>query len=245
MGWGPEGHNLVARLADAFLTAAAREQVAEILGPGVTLASVSSWPDQIRLSRPETGSWHYIDIPISLPHLDLKRDCPQGDCVIVKIEDFAKVLGNPAAKLEQRREALMFIVHLVGDMHQPLHCSDNHDRGGNEVQTNFFGQSMNLHSVWDSALLARMGEEDTLFAAFSNDLTPERQKKWARGTVEEWAEQAHQAAQKIVYGKLPEVASGSPEPIGEAYERTADALIRQQIEKAGVRLAALLNATLR
>jgi hypothetical protein len=244
-GWGPEGHDLVARLAEAHLTAVARAKVAEILGPGVTMASISSWPDQIRRARPATATWHYTDIPIDRPHVDMQRDCAKGDCVIAKIEDFEKVLADPAAKPEQRREALMFIVHFVGDMHQPLHSSDNKDKGGNNVRTDFFGKPMNLHSVWDGGLLARMGDEDKLFAEFSRDLTPKRQKKWGKGTVQQWAEEAHKASQKTVYGKLPKVAAGAPEPIGDAYEHAADPLIRQQIEKAGARLAAVLNATLK
>src|SRR5438270_13254518 len=159
-GWGPEGHNLVARLAEPRLTAAARARVAEILGPGAPLASVSSWPDQIRRARPETGPWHYVDIPIDQPHLDLARDCANHDCVIAKIEEFEKALSDPATAPEMRREALMFIVHFIGDMHQPLHCATNHDKGGNDVMTDFFGKPMNLHSVWDSGLLGRMGGED-------------------------------------------------------------------------------------
>jgi hypothetical protein len=242
--WGPEGHALVARLAEAQLTSAARARVAEILGPNTTLASISSWPDQVRRARPETAPWHYIDIPINLPHLDMARDCPKGDCVIAKIEDFEKVLGDPAANPEQRREALMFVVHFVGDMHQPLHCSDNKDKGGNNVETEFFGRPMNLHSVWDGGLLGRMGQEDKLFADFSRDLTPKLEKKWAKGTVEDWAEESHQAAQKTVYGKLPKVAEGTPEPIADAYEQAADPLIKKQIEKAGIRLAHVLNTML-
>jgi hypothetical protein len=242
--WGPEGHNLVARLAAAHLTAAARAKVSEILGPGVTLASISTWPDQIRRARPETATWHYTDIPIDRPNLDMARDCPKGDCAIAKIEDFRKVLADSAAQPQQRREALMFVVHFVGDMHQPLHSSDNKDKGGNNVPTDFFGKPLNLHSVWDSGLLARMGDEEKLFAAFARDLTPKRQKKWAKGTVQQWADETHNLSRKIVYGKLPKVAAGAPEPIGEAYERAADPLIRQQIEKAGARLAAMLNAAL-
>lgn len=244
LAWGPEGHSLVARLAEAHLTPAARAQVAPILGPGVTMASIATWADQIRRSRPETSKWHYTDIPIDRPHFDFARDCRDGDCVIARIEDFRKVLGDPGAKPEQRREALMFLVHFVGDMHQPLHSSNNHDQGGNDVPTDFFGRPSNLHSVWDSGLLARMGNENQLFAQFSRDLTPKRQKKWSKGTVEEWANEAHTASQKIVYGKLPKVAPGALEPIGDVYERAADPLIRQQIEKAGARLAGILNATL-
>src|SRR5436305_12076598 len=156
-GWGPEGHNLVARLAEPRLTPAARARVAEILGPGVSMVSVSSWADQIRRSRPETGPWHYVDIPIDRPHLDLARDCPNNDCIIGKIEEFAKALKDPDMTPENQREALMFIIHFVGDMHQPLHCATNQDKGGNEVMTEFFGIPMNLHSAWDSGLLGRMG----------------------------------------------------------------------------------------
>jgi S1/P1 Nuclease len=244
LAWGPEGHALVARLAEAQLTAAAQARVAEILGPDTTLASISSWPDQVRRSRPETAPWHYIDVPIDRPHVDMARDCPKGDCVIAKIEDFEKALADPATNPEQRREALMFIVHFVGDMHQPLHCSDNKDKGGNNVTTEFFGRPMNLHSVWDGGLLRRMGGEDKLFAEFSRDMTPRREKKWAKGTVQDWAEESHKAARKTVYGRLPPVAAGAPEPISDAYEHAADPLIRKQIEKAGIRLAHVLNTLL-
>jgi hypothetical protein len=130
-------------------------------------------------------------------------------------------------------------------MHQPLHCSDNQDKGGNDVKLDFFGRDYNLHSVWDSGLLGRIGKEDELFTRFSADLTDKRATKWGKGTVEEWAEQSHKAAQKVVYGKLPKAPAGGPVKVDAAYERLADPLIKAQIEKAGARLAALLNATLR
>src|ERR1700722_17811224 len=130
-GWGVEGHALIARIAEAQLTPAVHAKVVQILGPNVSMASVASWPDEIRRSRTETGPWHYIDIPIGQLHLDMARDCPKGDCVIKKIEDFEAVLRDPSTPAEQRREALMFVIHFVGDLHQPLHDSDNHDKGGN------------------------------------------------------------------------------------------------------------------
>lgn len=240
-GWGPEGHDLVARLAAAHLTPAAAARVAEILGPDTTMASISSWADQIRRERAATGPWHYIDILIEHKHLEMARDCPKGDCVIAKIADFRKVVVDPAATPVERREALMFLVHFVGDMHQPLHCADNHDKGGNDVKLDFFGKPSNLHSVWDSGLLGRIGQEDPLFARYSADLTEKKAKKLGKGTVEEWAEQSHKAAVKVVYRKLPKPATAvTPE-----YERLAAPVIDKQIEKAGARLAAVLNATLK
>ncbi|MEO8371857.1 MAG: S1/P1 nuclease [Candidatus Solibacter sp.] len=237
--WGPEGHNLVARLAAAHLTPAAAARVAEILGPGATMASISSWADQIRRERAPTGPWHYIDILIEHKHLDMSRDCPKGDCIITKIADFRKVVVDSAATPVQRREALMFLVHFLGDMHQPLHCSDNHDKGGNDIKLDVFGRASNLHSAWDSGMLGRIGQEEALFARYSADLTPKKAKKWAKGSVEKWAEQSHAAGVKVVYGKLPK-----PPAITAEYEKLAASVIETQIEKAGARLAAVLNATL-
>ncbi|MGO9262772.1 MAG: S1/P1 nuclease [Bryobacteraceae bacterium] len=242
--WGPEGHDLVARIAEAQLNAAVHARVVEILGPGATMASVSSWPDQIRHARPETAPWHYIDIPITEPHFDMARDCPKGDCVIAKIADFRKALADPSTPASARREALMFLIHFVGDMHQPLHCSDNHDKGGNDLHVQFNGQPSNLHSVWDSGLLDRMGSEEELFPALSQE-SARREKKFAKGTVEDWAEQSHKAAVKMVYGKLPKAAPGQPVVLDAAYEQAADPLIRLQIERAGARLARVLSEALK
>ncbi len=242
-GWGPEGHRLVARIAEAQLTAAARARVTAILGADQSMVSVSSWPDEIRRARPQTGPWHYVDIPIDQAHLDMARDCPKGDCVLAKITEFRKTIADPAVTPEARREALMFLVHFVGDMHQPLHCSDNKDRGGNSVTVRFNDKQTNLHSLWDSALLGHMGTEEQLYP----QLLPEaerRQKKWSKGTVEEWAEQAHKAAQKTVYGRLPKAGAGTPVAIDAAYEKKADPVLKEQIEKAGDRLARVLNDSL-
>ena len=241
LAWGPEGHALVARIADAQLTTAARAQVAAILGPGVTMASVSSWPDQIRHDRPQTGPWHYVDIPIDKPGLDMERDCPKGNCVIAVIANMREKLRDAATPAAERREALMFVIHFVGDMHQPLHSSDNHDKGGNEVHIVFHGQPGNLHGLWDSGLLGRMGKEDDLFPGLSA-ASAGRRRKFAKGTVSDWAEQAHKLAQLTTYGKLPH---GSPVEITADYERRADAVIELQIERAGARLAAVLNQDLR
>jgi hypothetical protein len=241
-GWGPEGHSLVARIADAQLTAAARARVAEILGPGVTMASISSWADQVRRQRSNTGPWHYVDVPIDKPHLDMARDCAKDDCVVAQIAIERKLLVDPAATPVQRKEALMFLIHFVGDMHQPLHCSDNKDKGGNDVKVVFFDRPGNLHSTWDGGILGRMAKEDDLFPVLLKD-AEKRQKKYAKGTVADWAEEAHKAAQKVVYSKLPPVAKGTPEPLGEAYEKTGEPLVKLQIEKAGDRLARILNDT--
>ena len=241
--WGPEGHRLVARLAAAHLTPQATARVAEVLGEGDTMPSIASWADQVRREREVTGPWHYVDIPISVPHLDMARDCPKGDCVIAKIEEFKRIVVDPAATAVQRREALRFLIHFVGDMHQPLHCSDNKDKGGNDVKLDFFGQPSNLHSVWDSGLLGRIGQEDALFAKLSEDLTDKRARKWGKGNVASWADQSHKIARTVVYPKLPKAPPGGQITVDAAYENLADPVIQRQIEIAGARLAMVLNTT--
>ena len=241
--WGPEGHALVARIALAELTPDSRAQVEAILGPGQTMVSVASWADEIRRSRPDTGPWHYVDIPIDKPHLDMARDCKDGACVVAAIARERAILADRTTPPEKRKEALMFLIHFIGDLHQPLHCSDNHDKGGNDVRVVLYDRPGNLHSAWDSGLLSHMGKEDQLYPVWLKD-AEKHDKKWSKGTVEQWAEESHKLAQKIVYGKLPAGTSGTPRTLTAAYEKKADPVIRLQIEKAGDRLAKFLNDTL-
>jgi hypothetical protein len=243
--WGPEGHDLIARIAEAQLKPDVHEKVVAILGPGVSMASVASWADSVRRNRPESAPWHYIDIPIDQPHRDMARDCAKGDCVIQKIEDFEATLRDPNAPALQRREALMFVIHFIGDMHQPLHSSDDKDKGGNDKRVVFNGRPMNLHSLWDGGLLGQIGSEDDLFPVWSAD-SAKHARKWSKGTVEDWAEQSHKDAVKVVYGLLPKNADKTqPMEIDAAYIKKADPLIRSQIEKAGARLARALNENLK
>src|SRR5262249_4344901 len=151
---------------------------------------------------------------------------------------------DPAATSEKRREALQFLIHFIGDMHQPLHSSDHGDRGGNTVQVQFHGRKTNLHSLWDSGILGALGPEDQLFPDLSRE-SARRRKKWAKGTVTQWAEEAHKVGRKTVYGKLPKSADGALLTIDARYEAVGAPVIRQQIERAGARLAAVLNADLR
>jgi len=235
---------LIARIAEAQLTPAVHAKVVEILGPNVSMASVASWADEVRRSRAETGPWHYIDIPIDKPHLDMARDCPKEGCMIKKIEDFEAVLRDPNTPPVQRREALMFLIHFVGDMHQPLHDSDNKDKGGNDVQVVYKGRNMNLHSLWDSGLLGNIGKEEDLFPVYLED-AERHAKKWRKGSVEDWSEQGHKLAVKVTYGMLPKTEKGTPATITPDYEAKADPVIREQIEKAGDRLARVLNEALK
>lgn len=239
--WGPEGHRLVARMAQDRLTPAAAARVQATLLPGETIASMASWADVVRPMRKETEPWHFVNIEISSSGLDMKRDCPPAGCIIRAIEESRERWRDPGLSPTERREALLFLVHFVGDLHEPLHCSDNHDRGGNDVMVEFEGARMNLHQVWDRGVLNRLPPEDQLYATLESAITPADQAEWSKGTVEMWAGDSFDAARQVVYGALPKTPQGEILHLNESYERLAKPVIERQLEKAAVRLAAILN----
>lgn len=242
LAWGPQGHRVVAVIAQANLTPAARAKVDALLGPLNSMAAVSSWADDTRVDFPETGPWHYIDIPLDARSIDMARDCPQGNCVIGKIEEYERVLKDSHSSEANRRLALRFLIHFVGDLHQPLHCEDNNDKGGNMVQVTFFGQPSNLHSVWDSGILGKMQPYGNKLADLLNSrIAPVEKAQWTKGTLADWALEGKKLARDVAYKNLP---SGSPAELGQAYVDAATPVVETQLEKAGIRLAAILNRLL-
>jgi hypothetical protein len=233
--WGTTGHQIIAELAQRRLSAAARAQVTTLLH-GATLASVASWADDVRSSRPETARWHFVDIPREASRYDAARDCApeaQGDCVIAAIERFRQVLADRRRPESERAEALKFLVHFVGDLHQPLHSIDDHDRGGNGVPVTLFGQPTNLHAVWDSGLIAHtgLGVAEYVARLEASDVD-------ASGTPISWAEEAHRAAVDHAY-VIP-----ADRRLDEPYYDANRPVVDLQLARGGARLARLLNETL-
>ncbi len=251
VAWNGEAHQLVAWVAEARLTVEAKAGVKELLGDAeLSDAEVVSWADQVRRERRETAPWHYINIPVASDGYDAKRDSKDGNTVIGAVEKFAKVLANKQAPKEDRVEALKFLVHFVGDLHQPLHCVDrNGDKGGNRRLV-FFGErkkAVSLHSVWDTLILPRskgkqsVAEYGTLLNA---RITVKQLKSWPKGTPAEWAVESWKLAKECVYtADVP--VDGDPPKLTEEYLAKAQPVVDEQIQKAGVRLAAVLNAALR
>ncbi|HEY6273763.1 MAG TPA: S1/P1 nuclease [Terriglobales bacterium] len=241
-GWGHEGHQVVALIAGHNMTPAALERAKAILG-GASLEDVASWADDYRHDHPETGPWHYIDIPLADSKIDMARECPDGQCVIGQTEHFLTVLKDPAADPATKAKALKFVIHFVGDLHQPLHDEDNGDKGGNERHVIFDGRPDNLHWVWDTGLLEDIGRNpEELAAELEAKITPQDRAEWMKGSMEDWVLEGHRLAQRVAYGDL---GSENPASITPAYERQADPVIETQLEKAGVRLAYLLNDALK
>jgi S1/P1 Nuclease len=252
LAWGAEGHAVVADIAEAHLTDAARLQVRALLDfEGKTnLDQISSWADIVRLQRRDTGPWHYVDIPLVADSYDPARDCPGGQCVVAKITDFTAVLASSKTVSTERVEALKWIVHFVGDVHQPLHAEDDGDKGGNAVPVLGFGKRANLHSIWDTALIEADDRDETdLAKKLDARITPQLIKQWSGSTPAAWAVESHRIAQTVGYGILETrpVAGTRPEPevIDGAYRAAATQAIEMRLEQAGVRLADLLNQALR
>jgi nuclease S1 len=242
LGWGRLGHRVAGAVAEARLSPAARAAVRELLEPGESLADASTWADEHRRDVPDSGPWHYVNVPITETRYDARFCDPRG-CVVSKIAEYRRVLADPSAPKEDRRLALRLVAHFVQDLHQPLHVGDRGDRGGNDLQLQFFGQGSNLHRIWDSGLLERDGEDEPAMVRSLSVLARQHEADWDRGTVEDWATESLSAA-KVAYlvpnggGPLRKGAS-----LGRSYQSANISTARKRVAQSGVRVASLLNAS--
>jgi nuclease S1 len=236
--WWDLGHRVVARLAELRLTPHTRDAVRDILG-GQDLAQASVWADNIRQYRHDADRLHYVNIPLPDSVYLPERHCRGGLCIIAAIEHDREVLANPAAAPEDRAEALRFLIHFMGDLHQPLHVADNSDRGGNRRIVYLLGDSTNLHAVWDGAMIERVGvSESEYFDELRRQMDSLDLPALERGTVADWAMEGHRIAVEHAY-RLPRGGR-----IGQAYVQANRPIIDHALIAAGVRLAKVLNDAL-
>lgn len=242
--WGTRGHRIATRVAEARLTPAARAAVRELLHQGDTLVGESDWADYGgHDAAPGSAPWHYVNVPISAPRYDPKF-CRGGACVVEKIAHFRKVLADRRAPKADRSRALLFLVHFVEDVHQPLHVGDDGDRGGNLTQVQFRGEGVNLHRLWDSTMLDDFSRDERKWVASIEPLlTAENVAAWSTGGVESWADESLQDAKKAYHfpaGSARPVESGAR--LDRDYAEFALPIIRLRLAQAGVRVANELNA---
>ena len=267
MAWGYEGHEAIAAIAHSLLNPGVRAQVDAILATDTDtltkpdMISRATWADAWRAAgHKETADWHFVDDELN--HPDLATACfgypgpaspasagPAQDCVVDKIEEFEAELANPKTDAPERLLALKYLLHFVGDVHQPLHASDNRDRGGNCVTLNLGGsRTVNLHSWWDTTVVQALGTDPiTLAATLGEQITPAQKAAWQRGTPKDWATESYGVATSVAYTLGSPAGCGSdPTPIAlpSDYEAKAKAAAALQIERAGVRLALLLDRAL-
>ena len=163
----------------------------------------SNWADEIRDQRRDTGAWHYVDIPLTAQGYDPRRDCPDGDCVVAQIDKDLRILKDRSAGDDARREALRFLIHFTGDIHQPLHAEDDDDKGGNQVRAEIGRERTNLHRVWDLDVVEALGNDPGAIAdGIARDLTPALRQDWSSGTPARWANESHAIAREHVYPPL-------------------------------------------
>jgi nuclease S1 len=244
--WGQEGHSIIAEIADLNLSASAKAHVTALLGQNASLASIASWADDIRDERPETYNWHFVDIPLAADHYDPQRDCldsSKGDCAIKAIERNRKTLLDPAASVQDKKEALMYLVHFIGDIHQPLHAVGDY-KGANDYPVKFFvdpqkktKEETNLHAVWDSNLIrTTVWDWGAYVRRLQESWLPGKDvKQLTAGTTVEWTEEAHKAARDVAF-KAPMNAD-----LGQDYLALAQPTVDRQLAVAGLRLARVLN----
>ena len=258
--WGTQGHRIVGLIAADRLAPIARDNVRWLLD-GQSLADVASWADTITSEQQQTSLWHYVNIGPDARGYDRDRDCPRQpgvaagsradqwrDCVVDRIGYWEERLADRKLDRPDRATALKFLVHFIGDLHQPFHAIGV-ARGGNDVQVRLFGESncapanaakpspCNLHSVWDSRLIARRDLDDREYVAVLRKLIVD--KRWGSaspGTPAQWAEQSFRLAREALVEPNTDINDG--------YYRRHITIVDERLALAGVRLAAVLNRVL-
>jgi hypothetical protein len=236
--WFDVGHRMVARIAEARLTPHTAEAVRDILD-GQSLADASVWADNIKQYRHDADALHYVNIPLTATAYDSTRDCAHGKCIIAAIASDRGVLANPSASVLDRADALRFLVHFMGDLHQPLHVADNNDRGGNRRTVFLDGDSTSLHEAWDGKMLEHYRlTEGVYLGELRREMDTIDLAALERGTVVDWAMEGHRIAVEHAY-RLPRGGQ-----LDERYLEANRPIIDHAIIAAGVRLAKVLNEAL-
>ncbi len=252
--WGKTGHRVVAAIADTELSGLARANIEQILGPGESLDEAATWPDDMRANpspfwQKAASPWHYVTVNgITYDHAP-----PEGDA-LQALDRFSKTLKDPNASRADKQLALRFIVHLVGDLHQPFHAGKCCDKGANDVKVTWFGKPTNLHAVWDSAIV---DEEQLSFTELAAKLERHISNRdvidWWDVNPRDWVSESAE-----VRDSLYPTAADMPKPAKAAkvkkskgpvvpdlsfsYIYRSTPLMERRLSQGGVRLAAYLNA---
>lgn len=235
--WGPIGHRIVGKIAENHLDHKAKKALDKIMGPE-TLAIVSNWPDFIRSDQAwaVANTWHFVTIPEGQTYETIEKD-PHGD-VVEAIARFQKILKDKKSSMEEKQQAVKFITHFVGDIHQPLHVGKETDRGGNSVKVKWFNADTNLHHVWDEGLINYQQLSYTEYAAMIDHAKKEEKEDWQNDDIAVWIKESMDA-RPMVYD------IGTEAKLGYDYNFKNIKLLNERLLKAGIRLAKILNDSLK
>lgn len=270
-GWWETGHRTVARIAAAHLAPKTRTRVAQILGVHDTpdavanaMAAASTWADETK-EQTRTGEWHYINLALQDSAKDISKRCQEGNCVTARIEIFARQLARREPTGISDRNALRYLIHFVGDVHQPLHTISDADLGGNCEQIHPVHDARTLHALWDGGIIASLHQNDVHLAdnleGYIDRLSSGERKSWSKGDAGKWTWESHKLAQQDIYQRLhvpveppvfPKSCKVAPGEItnfrpytDSLYINDMKPVVRDQLAKAGLRLARLLNQALK
>jgi nuclease S1 len=244
LAWDVEGHRIIARVAELRMSKETNAVISELLdGAKLSDQKIAAWPDQIRSERPETKPWHYVNVPKEEKTYDPKRDCPDGACVTEKILPLLVIAKDASRPRRERAEAVMLASHLVADLHQPLHVGYRSDRGGNtiEVQIGTSTISDSFHAIWDTDVVDAARGKRTI-EAFSADLSRSGKETGPvdAAKIASWATESHLRVADL-YKDLPK--SEGVLALPRSYPASQRARTEEQLKKAGLRLALLLEST--
>jgi len=248
LAWGKTGHRVVAAIADTELSGLARAHVREILGGAESLDEAATWPDDMRSDpspfwQKTATPWHFVTLNGTV----YDHAPPEGDA-LTALDHFRFVLRDPKASLADKQLALRFIVHLVGDLHQPLHVGKCCDKGGNDVKVTWFGKPTNLHAIWDSQLVDEEQLSFTELAAkLERHISNQDVLDWWDINPRDWISESGKIRDTL-YPSLPmsqdgknEGKGGSAPELSYSYVYKFTPLMERRLSQAGVRLAAYLN----
>lgn len=261
--WWEYGHESVARIAMDSVRPDTRAAISRLLAKGrlldtpdcsaATVELASYWPDCIKTLGDRfnyASAWHYQNVDICQP-FELKNACKDGHCVSAQVERNARLLADRGVPERERLMALAFLVHFMGDLHQPMHAGDRADRGGNDVKANYglIGGRTNLHSIWDGYLGERAISTPPAGPRAMLAATPPAERSaLAAGSVEDWSREGWDVARRYAYASLLGDPCG-PKPearptLTEEDVRTLIPVVRRQVVAGGLRLARLLDDAL-
>lgn len=235
LGWGQTGHRAAAQVAEHYLSPEARMAVSDILGRE-DLARASTWPDFMRADPSEfwqqtVNPWHYVTVPAGEDYGDAHAP-PEGDAYTA-LRKFSQTVRDANAEPEDRALALRFVVHVIADLHQPLHVGNGNDRGGNDFAVSFFGQPGNLHRVWDSQMIDRWQLSYTELADWLlDDITPDAYRAWSDPDPKTWIGESAALRERI----YPEERD-----LFWTYGFEWKTTVEKRVAQAGVRTAVYLN----
>jgi hypothetical protein len=238
ISWGVTGHRTIGKIAEKHLSPKAAAAVADLLGTE-TMADVSTYADQVRSQEQYkyTAPWHYINMPSGLNESDFNAAVTNQtkDNVYSALIKCKSDLTDPTKSREEKIFALKFIVHMVGDLHQPMHVSRSEDQGGNKIKITFLGKPGNLHGLWDSGLPEHEGLSYEQLAEKIDHASPKQIRKWQGDNMIKWLYESYQVSEQL-YADAVKTPN-----FDEAYYQTHIPVFEDRMEKAGIRLAGVLN----